>query len=152
MKKVFSFPDSLFKNIPIKFLILNILSSIRKFLGKRKGNSILLEQLLKDENINRRDNFLLPPQILFRGGHHFPSPIGRAAYGCYNAHAQTYPGARQMSSGRLTLKLECQFCSNGASEECSGCQESVCSSCFEHSHRVHRIYRTQSDSSSCNIS
>ncbi|CAF1302978.1 unnamed protein product [Adineta ricciae] len=71
---------------------------------------------------------------------------------CFSAHVQTCPGARHMSSGRLTLKPECQFCSNDATGKCSGCRESVCSSCFEHSHRVHRLYRTQSDSSSCNLS
>jgi hypothetical protein len=72
--------------------------------------------------------------------------------GCFQQHAQSCPGVRNVSGATLRLVLECQFCNNDASGRCSGCKESVCSTCFERNHRMHIIYRTQSNSSTCILS
>ncbi|CAF1481856.1 unnamed protein product [Adineta steineri] len=72
--------------------------------------------------------------------------------GCFQQHVQSCPGVRHVSRATLRLVPECQFCNNDADGKCSGCNESVCRACFDRSHRVHTVYRTESNSSACIIS
>jgi hypothetical protein len=59
---------------------------------------------------------------------------------CFQQHAQTCPGARNLAQARLRLVPECCFCNNDAVGTCEWCNEQVCNGCFVRSHKTKYKY------------